>query len=332
MKVNRNKLLLALNSVKHGLARNEIIDQSTSFVFSDNKIHTFNDEISVCAPFKIKMECAVPSKELLAFMNRATVEELDIKFEDNQFKCSGKRVRAGINAYADVTLPTIELEDDDEWADIPKRFIEGIKLTSESAGKDSSQMAMECVHIKDKKMSSCDNYAATIYKLDENWVEESLIPARNLVLLAGFNPLYYQVAEDWVHFKNSEEAIFSIRPYADTFEDLSDIMDVNGVEITLPDTLETALTDAEIFVNNDDVLMVNVAISKNQIMVSSHGDTGWIEKVVRMKYTGKDISFLINPVLFKKILKTSNKVTVGESSLKFVGDHFEHVICLEDAE
>lgn len=333
MKVSKNKLLSALNSVKHGLARNEIIDQSTSFVFSGNKIHTFNDEISVCAPFDTKgIECAVPSKELLAFINRVTVDELEISFDENQLKCSGKRVRAGINAHAEVTLPIIELEDGVEWLDIPERFIDGIKLTAESAGKDASQMSLECIHIKDYKMSSCDNYAATVYKLGSEWDKESLIPARNLALVAGFRPLQYQITEDWVHFKNSDNAIFSIRPYSDNFEDISDIMEVEGIEISLPDTLETALTDAEIFVTNDTVLTVNVAISKNQIMVSNQGDTGWIEKIVRMKYNDKKISFIINPVLFKKILKSSNNVTVGNESLKFVGDHFTHVICLEEPE
>src|SRR5687768_12406403 len=58
MRVDRENLLRALESVTAGLAHREIIEQSGSFVFKDGNVITFNDEIACTATSPLKIQGA----------------------------------------------------------------------------------------------------------------------------------------------------------------------------------------------------------------------------------------------------------------------------------
>ena len=45
MEINREELLKILTSVRPGLASSEIMQQSTSFIFRDKKVSTYNDRL-----------------------------------------------------------------------------------------------------------------------------------------------------------------------------------------------------------------------------------------------------------------------------------------------
>ena len=330
MKVNKAEFLEALNKVKPGLSSNEIIDQSTHFVFSNDFIFTFNDEIAVRVPFKTGLTCAVPSKELLAFVSRTKVEEIELEFKDDELKASASRIRTGIKSQGDINLPIeeIALPKDFEWENLPDNFMSGLAMTIPYAGKDTISQSLECIHIQDNIMESCDNYRLSVFEMGSDWTGETLIPARNLAQLQRYDPIKYLSTADWVHFLNSDDTIFSTRPYADSFTDLDPLLDVQGVEVTFPEELGQALSDAEIFVSDAEQILVTVTISKSQIKVKGEGDIGWLEEIVRYKYKGEEIAFTINPVYLKHILGSLDNIIVGTNSIKFTGDNCVHIIAL----
>ena len=74
----------ALNKVKPGLSNKEMIEQSTSFVFQRGHVYTYNDEIAISHPLKIRVLGAVRARELLDFVNRIKDEKIEIIMNENK--------------------------------------------------------------------------------------------------------------------------------------------------------------------------------------------------------------------------------------------------------
>ena len=45
MKINRKELLEVLSLIKPGLSNNEMVEQSTHFIFEAGEVYTYNDQI-----------------------------------------------------------------------------------------------------------------------------------------------------------------------------------------------------------------------------------------------------------------------------------------------
>ena len=85
MKINKAELQNALEKVKPGLAGKELIEQSTSFSFVNNRVVTYNDEISISHPVKgLEIKGAVKAQALYSFLGKVKKEEIDVEYEDNQ--------------------------------------------------------------------------------------------------------------------------------------------------------------------------------------------------------------------------------------------------------
>jgi hypothetical protein len=333
MKVNRLGLLEALNKVKPGLdAAGSAIEQGNCFVFCKDYIFTFNDSVAVRIPFKTGITGAVPSSELLAFVNRVGVDDLDIKMVEGVFRATGTRVKVGIHSETEIHLPLDEIiivPPIDEFIPLPKNFLNGVRMTVDTAGKNTNSQALESVHILDSIMESCDNFRLTVFDLSAKWEKESLIPARSLVKILAYDPVSYGFAEDWVHFYNEDGCVISIRPVNEAFEELSSLIGIKGTEVVFPKDLEQALSDAAIFLNQEAEYQVKVELSKNKITVTGEGDIGWLEEIVRFKYSGENISFQMNPTFLIGMLGVLENVIIGDSMVEFVGTDCAHVVSLE---
>ena len=79
MKIKRAELLSTLTALRPGLASKEIIEQSTSFIFSDGRVVTYNDEVAVQHPVDLDIIGAVQGKELFALLNKlkSQIEKVD---------------------------------------------------------------------------------------------------------------------------------------------------------------------------------------------------------------------------------------------------------------
>jgi len=120
-----------------------------------------------------------------------------------------------------------------------------------------------------------------------------------------------------------------MRPYDDDFEDLSPFLEAEGVVVDLPKELHQALSDAEVFADDDKVTAVTVELSKNLITVTGEGEMGWLEEKVRFKYGGEDTKFQINPIFLRHILGVLPEVTIGDKAICFKSERCTHVLALE---
>ena len=80
MKLNTKDFQEALKIVKPGLARNENIEQSTSFAFKDGHIITYNDNISISHPIDdLDVTGAVIGSTLYDYVMKLKREEMELK-------------------------------------------------------------------------------------------------------------------------------------------------------------------------------------------------------------------------------------------------------------
>ena len=80
MSTNRKDLLKVLQLVRPGLAAKEIIEQSTSFIFTKGQVIAYNDEISVSHPVVkgLDLDGAVQANELFALLNKLTDDTIEL--------------------------------------------------------------------------------------------------------------------------------------------------------------------------------------------------------------------------------------------------------------
>jgi hypothetical protein len=138
--MNKNTLLAALELVKPGLATTEIIEQTTSLIFKDGKVVTYNDELCISHTLDgVDFIGAVNAKELYLLLPRLKKENIKIGIKDNELRIRCGRLTAGLKIEKNITLPFEEIEKTKkEWKSVPKEFINILAATAKVCAKNLS--------------------------------------------------------------------------------------------------------------------------------------------------------------------------------------------------
>lgn len=334
MKINRNELLKTLTRLKPGLSNKEVIEQSSSFVFTDGWAYTYNDEITVSHPVDLDLECAVHSKELLQILTKMKDKEVEIYLEKSELVIAstieGSDAKFWITVASDISLPFIAPEEDTEYAEIPENFIDALRVCALSAANENVSGILNGVHVCENYVEACDNFRLTRYDLgDDGYVDEMLIPAPSAKALQAFDFHVYTVHDGWVFFSNEDTGMeLACRLVEEEYPDLSKILDVDGTDIVLPKELKKVLEKSGIFSTKDDgSALVSVEIGKGLCTVKSNNDRGRFQEKIKIK-TKDDVHFETMPDILKDILSYTDSVVVSETALLFTADNFVHVVCL----
>lgn len=342
MKTNRKKFIDVLQAVKPGLAQREIIEHSTSFIFKDNQLMTYNDEVSVRhklgKEFKELDGCAIQSKELFALLNKLTDEEIEIEVTDSELKVQGKKNKAGIKLEAaNIEEFVNALGKPKDWESLPASFLTAIGFCMFSAGKDMTKPLLTCIYVKGQDVLSSDDKRITHYELGNKAdLEELLIPASVAKDLKSYTPTEYSVTDGWLHFRNEEEVVFSCRTMEGTYSATKAMQIIDSVEgetAKLPAGLPEALERAGIFSSGTDIKTANddrikITLADGELTVRGEGSGGWFEETTRIRYKGEALEFEVNPAHLQAILSHTDEVMIGERMLKFEGENFSHVVSI----
>lgn len=334
MKTNRQKLLSTLSLVKAGLASKEMIEQSTSFVFSNGRVFTYNDEIAISHPLDLDLEGAVSAAELLGLLSKAKDEELDLEVSGEGLLVTGKKFKAQIKLAAEITLPLGEVQIPDAFLPLPDKFAEAVKFCLFSASSDMTKPALTCIHATEFWVESCDNFRLTVRYFDEHryFPDPILIPLNAARELVSIRPIEYAVKGGWVHFCTEEDTLFSCRTYADLqYPNLDALMDVpEGGEVKFPSDMKEMIGRAGVFsaskIKTDE--RVRVGIAEGKLTIKGEGDAGKFEESSRVRYSGEPTHFYIAPQFLASVLELTDEAVVGVDRLKFEGNDFIHVVSL----
>lgn len=331
-RVRRETFLRELEAVSPGLSTRGILDQSSSFVFREGEVFTFNDEICCShASCLDGIEGAVSSEPLLAILRKLTEEEVDVVHDPDEGEViiKGKNRQAGIRLDEEITLPIDDVETPQDWKDLPKLFAEAVGIVEDCAGKDESQFILTCVHIGEKWVEACDNFQLARFFIDTGFKDDCLVRRDSLKHIRSLDMTEFSETTTWLHFQNPAGLVLSCRRYAQSFPKLDRLLDVDGHETNLPTGLSGAIEKADIFSSeNPDGDQIKVILRKGKIKIRGEGLSGWFEEGIRADYSGDPISFLISPKLLISLLKHQGGCQVSEDRLLVDGDHFSYVSCL----
>ena len=176
MKINKKELQEALTIVKPGLASKEILEQTTSFAFIDNRVVTYNDEISISHPVgDIDFEGAVKAEELYGLLSRVSKEEVELEADGDILKFSCGRVKAGLRLDKEVFLPIKEPPKRFHKLANPDQFVNFVSLAMRTCSNDISQPRLTCVFVENGgKIIGTDSFRIGKIVLKEEMIERGL--------------------------------------------------------------------------------------------------------------------------------------------------------------
>lgn len=325
MKINRIELVQACKSVFAGVAVKELIAQSSSFVFKNDRIYSYNDEVAVSYPMGVGFEGAVPAKEFLSLITKVKAAEIALTVNKGELILVGSKAKAGLRLDENIILPLEDIGMPEEWIELPEIFNKAVSFCLFSASKDDSKAILQNIHIKGQFVESCDNYRLTRYNMGDSLDDELLIPAEAAKDIVSHKPTEYAITEGWLHFRNDEDVTFSCRKFEAEYPDFTPYLKCEGEEIVFPSTLPEIMDRADVL---SDGARVSIILEKDLLIVCTENQAGWFEESVETKYAGTDAEFEIQPEFIKSILKHKGTATVGEKVLKFESDDFQHVVQL----
>lgn len=335
MKTNRALLLSALQLVQPGIAPKEVVQQSNCFVFTNDQVFTYNDEIAISHPFTTDINGAVLASELMGLLNKTNQEELNITQTDAGLSVTGAKFKASIKIASEITLPIDEISETGVFSGLPEDFTAALEFCLFSCSRDMTKPAVTCVHATEDRLESSDNFRITVRYFDENiyFVDPILIPFDAAKVLVKFNVVEYASNKGWLHFKTKEGTIFSCRTYENiTFPDVSRFTEMKGELVTLPNDLADVLLRAGVFsttkFHTDD--RVTIIIEEGRLVVKAKGDAGWFEEFCRIKYKGRQKKFEVHPEFLSYIFELCKTMEIGDDRLRFDGrdEEFVHVVSL----
>jgi len=330
MKINRELLLNALNMVKPGLSPREFIEQSSCFVFQNKQVMTFNDEVACRKEVELDITGAIQATSLLSILEKIGDPELMVRENDaGELEFKGKRKGFGIIKDAEVFLPIDKVEEPGKWRSLSKEFTEAVGLVQHCVSTDESKFTLTCIQITPEYIQACDNLQIMRCRVKTKIKRPLLVRGASLAHITSLGMDQFSVTKDWIHFKNGDGLIMSVRTYQEEFPDLDGLMAVEGNEITIPKGMKEASECAAVFaMDKSGDPQVQVRLSSGRVQLAGEGLTGWYRETRKINYQGPDISFVIAPELLRHISEKYSEATLTEEKLRAEGGQWEYVTVL----
>jgi hypothetical protein len=330
--MNREELTKVLNAVKAGLADKDIVEHSTSFVFTPKgEVVSYNDQVSVRCPIDLDIAGTVVAAPLLSFLGRAKGDEVKVEQTEKELLLKCGRAKAGIPLQGGIPEHVAGMKIPKKgWEKLPSKFLDAVRLCLFTAGKDMSKEILTNLHIDGTSIESSDNYRITRARMGKGLdVKGLLLPAAAAKHLPAFVPVEMAVGKSWAHFRNEDKAVLSCRLFSGEFPDVSPYLKAKGTEMEFPEGLKEVLDRAGVFsvADFDNDRSVSIVVKKGKLSVRAEGPDGWFEE--KVKATGiDDLAFSIHPDFLADILKHSVKATVSDSRIVFKDKGFTHAVNL----
>ncbi len=334
MNIDREQLLKELEAVTPGLSPREIVEQSSCFVFIDNKVATYNDEVTCSQDCCLGITGAVQAKPLLEILRRLKDTTVDMSVEKQQLRIRLKKGRGGgIPIESEISLPIESVKRPKKWQKLSDEFAEAISMVESCVGKDQTQFHLTCIHLHPEHIEACDNFRAARFKIQTGLNKSILVRRDALKFVTSLGMNEFGLTKSWIHFKNGNGLLFSCRLYVEEYPDLTEILKVKGTKTKLPKGLETAVDRASVFSRMDaeeDHVLFEIVPGK--VRVKSKSVSGWWTDPHKINYDKKPMKFTVSPTLMREILQKYNEVVLGEERLKVGLGKFTYVTVLGSPE
>lgn len=339
MNIAREELEKAIGLVVPGIAQKEVFDQANKLAITDGNLIAYNDEVSIFHPLSDSegISGAIDGRRLYELLNKSDKNATNVRIEQiaNELQVKvGQRVTVNLT-MAPVVLPFGEVDWSGDYQELPEDFKKALKLIASTCARDMSRPVLTCVYISGECILGSDGYRVAQFIFEGANFPTILLPVTAAELLTEKNYDIQSMAVgengEWVRFATSDGTIICARLSTGTYPDLSDVLSVEGDEITLPKKLIETLERAQIFSKRDHRIDEEVRINLRgmQIVVNANCDGGRFEEFVRadQEATGE---FQIHPDFLSEALSEEDTATciLASTKIKFIGPGWEHVVAL----
>lgn len=337
MDISRGLLLARLEEAAIAVSPKAVLEQSECFVFTGDKLITFNDEIMVRTQNPLGFDVVVNAADLKETLAKLPDDEISVTFGGGELRVKGKRRTAGLTATAEATLPISEVPAPDKWARLEEGVLSSLLQAARVCGNGNAQYLATVVHITPNLVEGCDN--SRLYRVTgaTGFPGPVLIPARSVAALDKMELTKVCIGKGWVHFKTAGGAEISVVCSNEKYHpNIDKLLEMNEAEkITLPANLGEIIERAEVFNSGAYDDRVGVKIQTGEIVITSRkeggesGGGGWYRERKKIGYTGRLLNFNINPKFLVEVLKKNRDVAVNDRKLKLVSGPVQFVVCLE---
>ena len=330
MELNKNDLLNALKSVKPGISDKEVLQQTNHYVFDEDCIRSYNDQIAIYKGFESGLFGAVKASEFYQIIEKIPSDIIEIVQEDGQFKITTESIDAVINIQEQHAVPLISIKELKGWQKLPGNFAQAVEFCLFSVSKDMSDPIWTCLYVDKQKVFSSDRFRVTRYKLDSEIKKPFLLKSTAARYLHSYKPTHVLKQSDWIHFKNKDDVYFSCRVMNGKYADVDSYFVNRGTRINLPSDLKFIIDRVQIMTEGEfkQDLNVEIKIKKGQMTCTGQGSLGYIKEKTKIDYDGDDIKIKIHPVFLNDILERLDELIITRNSLLFKGEGFDHIISL----
>lgn len=334
--IKKDKIIEAFSAIKPGIAKNEIVDQSSNFIFADKNIISYNDHICVSYPFNTGLHCCVNADKFFKLAQGLPDEPFSITLKENQLLVKSKSVRLTMNAIEndEIMVYIKDLMKDmnkTSWKALPDNFSEAVSLCLFSTAKDISYGAFMAVNVDHNHVYSSDNLRISKFKLSKNIKDNFLIPLSVAVELIKFEFVEYSQSERWIHLRTNNDVIFNFRKYIEEFPSIDKFFDVKGIKIDLPKNLLAIIKNISVFSEGMDEInkIILLKFTKNKLICRGEDQSGWIERDSKIEYNGKEFEIYVHPIFFQQALAEELfDIVLGDNQILFESNNFKHVMML----
>lgn len=330
---NKKELQVSVNKIKLALSDANIIQFKGLLIFDGKKLVSYGDEISVSTPLETDFVAAVGADKFIKLINKISKDEFDLTKDEEKnklfVKCDKMKAQFACADYDENAIPDIGLEQVKKWNDFPEDFAEAIGFCSFSASNDPSYGVLCNLKVESNRVLSSDNYRITERILSKKISElKEPLFIRNKVasFLTGFELSKFVITDTCAHYKDDSGAVFTHRLMKDEYPEIDEFMKVDGPKLQLPKEIIDVLDRAKTVIDDENI--VELIVNKEFIEVKAKGMDAEIKEPVKFDYDGDELKFKTSPEHLIQILKKTQEVIIGESSLLFVGENFRHVVCL----
>jgi hypothetical protein len=331
MRINREKLLGSLESIRPGLSQREILEQSSCIVFLDGFACTYDDEVSCRAPTGLdeSFRGAVKAESLLKLLHELPEDEVDVNFSDTEMTVKGKGRKGFYGVEKDIVLPVDQVDFPEQWRTLPDDFCEAIGTVGRCASSDESRFNLTCLHIAPKWVEASDEYQVCRWRTQTGFPEPVLLRQSSVRHIATLGMTESGETKSWVHFRNASGLILSCRRYVEDYPELRHYLKPGGDPLVLPKGLIEAAGRADIFSSeNGDDNVVEVSIKSGHLQIVGRGASGRYEEKKKLAYDGQPVRFCIPPQLLADTVKRHNECSIQSNRLYIDGGSYVYVSAL----
>lgn len=310
----------ALEIVAPGLGREENED---IIRFEKEYIRTYSSNISVLHQFTTGIEGSVKGKELVALAKKLPAQGLNISQTKEKLIIKGDADADAEFNFIGLMMPHIDVPGDNAvWESLPDDFSGRVGVAALSCSVKAQNPIYNCVVIEKDTVVACENGVRGFQVYMESEFDGKMIILGKLAKeLVKYHPTEVCIDKAYFHFRNTRGTIISVRQYAsgEFSKAFYDNLLHKGVEVEIPKGSKDLVERSGIIAGKGFRDYISVDIAKGKMVIKGRSETSCLTERIQLKNKDIEVSFAIQPVLFKEILGIANYMVICENYILFKG-------------